>query len=133
MRKKPQKEINKPRFCCDNNLSFRLLNKHCNRFGTYHSTNTLIKKPNPTDPEVIKFCDKNNYHIITHDKRNFKDYEENTRVGIFYIGSVDPQYWLDDFIRYMKYNPKHKDSCNKTINIEGGKTKVITRNKSKLP
>lgn len=130
MKEKPQKDRDKPRFCVDNNLSLRFLNKNCNRYGTYHSTNTLIKKPNPTDPEIIKFCIKNDYHVITHNKRNFKDYSENTKVGIFYIGSQDPKYWLSSFIRFMKQHPRHEDSYNFNINIEANEINAELRNKS---
>ena len=87
MEKKPQKDRDKPAFCCDNNFQFPTLQRYCNKYARFYHVNRLIKKPNPKDPEIIEFCVKNDYHIITHNKVNFKDYVQNTRVGIFYIGS----------------------------------------------
>jgi len=132
MRRKPQKKRDKPYFCVDNNLSLKFLNRYCNKFGIFHQVHQLLKKPNPKDPEIIKFCINQDYHVITNNKDNFKNFDRNSKIGIFYISSQNPDYWLDLFKSYMKTHPKHEDSYYKTISIEAKKINVISRKNASI-
>ena len=127
MERKPQRNKVKPHFCCDHNLQFSTLNKECNRFGIYKTSKSLLHKENATDPEIIEYCIKNDYHIITHNKDNFKNYSRKTKVGIIYIGSQDPKYWLNKFIGFMKTHPDHEDIYYLIVSILGGELSVLDR------
>lgn len=132
MEKKPKKPRSKPRFCYDVNTEFTYLNRECNKFGIFISSIQLLKNNTATDQEIIEYCIKYDYHIITHNKHNFKDYKQDTRIGIIYIGNQHRKFWLNKFKRMMKSYPKHEDLYHKTISIISNKIEIVDRSESLL-
>jgi len=127
MEKKPQNKRRKPHFCYDVNLQFKYLNKECNKLATFTSSVTLLKNEEASDRDILDYCCKHDYHIITHNKHNFKDYQNDSKVGIVYIGNQDPKYWLNKFKSLMRKYSDHQDLHYKTINIVGNVIEEIDR------
>lgn len=117
MKRKKQKPRSKPHFCHDINIEFRKLKKECNRLAHFDSVVTLLKDSTVKDSEIISYCNKFDYHIITHNTPDFLKVPASVRIGIFCVGLADPKKWIPKFIRLMKIHPKHSDLYGKTFVI----------------
>lgn len=117
MEKKPKKLRKKPHFCHDENLEFFSLKKSSSKLALFHNILKLTKA-GTLDPEVIRICDKNDYHIITHNTKDFKAPSSKIKIGIICIGLKRELEWIPKFIKLLKYFPKHKDYYNKNILID---------------
>lgn len=117
MRKKPPEPRTKPHFCHDENLEFLQLKKRCNQWASFKSVISIMGKQGAKDPEIIKNCNKEDYHIITHNTGDFRKTYPNISIGILCIGAKDEENWINKFIKLIKKLPKHKHFFNKTILI----------------
>lgn len=128
MKKKPQKPRSKPFFCFDVNLEFQRLKKECNDVALFVCSVTLLKSQEAKDLEIISYCNKHDYHIITHNTVDFIHPPENIRIGILCINIKDPTHWLPKFRKVLKAYPKHEDLYYKSVAI-GETTRVTDRRK----
>lgn len=131
MKNEHQQNRSKSCFCYDINVQFHQLRKECNRFGIFYSSASLLKNRRASDYEIIKYCEKNNFHVITHNKVNFKNYRGNMKLGIVYIGIMDPKFWISRFNAFLKTHPHHENLNFLTISI-GNKCEILDRRTNKI-
>lgn len=127
MKKPPKRELNKPRFAVDINTSFNVLKKNFGGFARFTSTALLTKEQDTKDPEIIKRCELKNYHIITHNTKDFIDAPlkfRNLKIGIVCI-NLDEKHYLSKFGSLLREFPKHENYHNKLIQV-GNETKIIS-------
>src|SRR3989344_2955182 len=122
MKKKPQKPRIKPCFCHDENLEFLQLRKQCNQSASFKSVIRVMGKQGARDEEIIEKCNKENYHIITHNTIDFRKVSDKIKIGILCIGSKSEEDWIPKFKKLMKNMPKHSNYKNKTILISNSIT-----------
>ena len=114
-REKPRNK--KPRFAHDENLEFKLLYKESNRFALFKSFIKIAGKRAILDPEVISICNKNDYHIITHNTNDFQHPVPKIKVGIVCIGSRIDKNWVKLFNKFLNKYPRHEDIYYKNVLI----------------
>ena len=85
MRRIPSELRNKPCFSHDENLEFLQLRKKCSKFARFESVVTIMKKQGARDPEIIKECNKKDYHVITHNTQDFQDVNKKIKIGIICV------------------------------------------------
>lgn len=117
MRKNPKKPQDKPHFCHDENFEFSLLKKHCNQQGMFISAVKLMKYQGAPDLKIIDTCNKQELHIITRNKKDFKLPQEAIKIGIILVSLRKDLNWLSKFKKMFNYYHKHKDYFYKTITI----------------
>lgn len=119
MKPSPGKFLNKPRFAVDINVSFTILGQTFGGFATFISTAKLTKNQSTLDEDIIQICNKKNYHIITHNTKDFIDAPlrfKNLKVGIICI-NLDEKHYLSKFGRVLRKLPKHGNYYNKILQI----------------
>lgn len=124
--KEKKKPRNKPHFAHDENLEFISLKKECSRIALFISFVKLMKKAGAKDPVVIRACNKNDYHIITHNTRDFMYPKTQVKVGIICVGLRNDDEWIPKFKKLLKTLRKYEDFYNKSILIDNGIT-IIDR------
>ena len=124
--KEKKRTRNKPYFAHDENLEFISLKKECSRIALFISFVKLMKKAGVKDPIAIAMCDKNDYHIITHNNRDFMYPKTNVKVGIICVGLRNEDEWIPRFKKLLKTFKKHEDFYYKSILIDNGIT-IIDR------
>lgn len=126
---KPKKEnpLNKPRFVTDINIGFDKLWKLYGGFATFTPIAKLTKKQNALDVDIVEICNKKNYHIITHNTKDFEDAPlklVNLKTGIICI-NLDEKHYLSKFGALLRKFPKHGNYYNKLIQV-GNETKIMS-------
>lgn len=128
MEKEQKKQGDKPRICYDVNMQFGILNRECNKFALFYSSVQLLHNQEAKDSEIISFCEKNNYHIITHNKNNFKNLK-GKKLGIIYTGNQNPKFWINKLKSFMKKHISHRSYFYLTISIVGNNIEIQDRRK----
>lgn len=135
MKKKSPKSRIKPYFCHDENLEFLQLRKHCNQLALFKSVIKIMGRQGARDPEIIEKCNKDDYHIITHNTSDFMGVSSKIKIGIVCIGTRSEEDWISKFSKLVKNMSKHKNFYYKDILISNittirdrstGETKVIS-------
>lgn len=124
---KPKKEnpLNKPRFVTDINIGFDKLRKLYGGFATFTPIAKITKKQNASDDDIVEACKKNNYHIITHNTKDFEDAPlkfAGLKVGIICI-NLDEKNYLSKFDALLRKLPRHDHYYHKLIKI-GNEMKI---------
>lgn len=122
MKKKHSELRNKPCFSHDENLEFLQLRKKCNKFARFESVVKIMKKQGAKDPEIIKECNKKNYHVITHNTLDFQKISKKIKIGIICIGLKLEDNWLPKMNKLLNKLSKHKDYYYKNILISNNIT-----------
>ena len=117
MRKKPKKSHDKPYFCLDENIEIALLKKECNQQGMFISAVKLMKYQGAPDAQIIEKCNKEELHIITRNKKDFKLPAESIKIGIILVSLKKELNWLSKFKKLFNTYDKHKEFYYKTITI----------------
>lgn len=117
--------VNKPRFAVDINISFVTLQKSYSQFATFKSTASLTKKQDAGDDEIVKICDAQNYHIITHNTKHFEGAPKkflNLKVGIICVNLKESNY-IGNFGKLLRERKKH-DNYKRKLIVIGNETRV---------
>lgn len=131
MKRKPQRERNKPFFCHDQNLEFVRLKKECNRYARFISLAKAMGRTDAKDHEIITYCNNQNYHIITHNTEDFIKVGEKLHIGIICIGLKDDKVFTSKFTKMLRSFPRHQNYYNRTILIENNIVIVNRKTKEK--
>ena len=127
MKRKPQKEANKPRFVVDVNTSLQLLKQKYGGFARFISSAHLTGKQDSKDPEIIKIANDKDYHIITLNTSDFENAPQKygwLKVGIICVNLKEGNY-RDKFGGLLREFKKHENYYNKLI-IMGNAVKKIS-------
>lgn len=119
MKASPRKSLNKPRFAVDINVSFSILGQTFGGFAMFVSTAKLTKNQSALDEDIIQICNKKNYHIITHNTKDFIDAPlrfKDLKIGIICI-NLDEKHYLSKFGSVLRKFPKHDNYYNKIFQI----------------
>jgi hypothetical protein len=122
MRKTPSGLRNRPCFSHDENLEFLQLRKKCNKFARFESIVMIMKKQGAKDPEIIKECNKKDYHVITHNTQDFQNISKKTKIGIICVGLKKESDWIPKMNKLLNKLSKHKDYYYKNILISNNIT-----------
>ncbi len=125
MRQKISKPRDKPYFCHDVNFEFHALIRKCNHQARFISSIKVTGKANTKDAAIVDQCNRKDFHVITHNKRDFNP-PDKIKVGIIYVGLSDEQEFIPKLIKLFNKFKKHKEYYNKTINV-GEKITVTNR------
>lgn len=117
MRKKRSGPRNKPWFCYDVNQEFHILIKQCNRYAKFISSVKVTGNPAAKDSFILKECNKQDLHIITHNTKHFKFPPKNIKVGIICVGLKNEDDYVPKFTKLFSKLGKHNNYYYKTINI----------------
>ena len=125
MRPRKAKPLNKPRFATDINVGFDILRKTYGGFATFTPVIKLTKLQDASDDEIIAICNKRNYHIITHNRKDFENAPARfpwLKIGIVCINLKEENY-VDKFGSLLRDLRRHDNFLKKLVTI--GKRRVI--------
>jgi predicted nuclease of predicted toxin-antitoxin system len=117
MKPKRERKANKPRFVVDHNTSFTHLKQTYGGLATFISSVQLTGKQDATDPEIIKFANENDYHIITLNTKDFEDAPRQyawLKIGIIAVNLKEKNY-RTKFNKILRAHKKHENFYNKLI------------------
>ena len=125
MRQPPKKLLNRPRFAVDINTGFKQLKKKYGGYAQFVSTGKLTGSQETPDLDVIRICNKKNYHVITHNTKDFEDAPieiDDLKIGIICINLEEN--FVDKIGQLLRTHKKHENFQNKLI-IVGNETQVL--------
>lgn len=125
MDKKPLKPRNKPFFSYDENTEFLEMVKNCNKLARFISVKTVMGFSGAKDNEIIKKCNKKDYHVITHNTKHYKYPYPYINIGIICVNMTD-LHWIDKINLLFKKYDNHRDYFNKSILI-GNEVRCLKR------
>lgn len=125
MKPRKEKPLNKPRFATDINIGFDILRKTYGGFATFTPIIKLTKKQDASDDEIITICNKLNYHIITHNTKDFENAPVRfswLKIGIVCINLKEENY-IDKFGSLLRKLRRHDNFLNKLVTL-GNKREI---------
>lgn len=134
MKPKLPRTANKPRFVVDVNTSLGVLKTRYGGFATFISSAHLVKSFAAKDPEIIKKANEKDYHIITHNTKDFEEAPQKSaklKVGIICVNLKEGNY-IDKFGSVLRKLKKHNSFYNKLI-ILGNEVKIISYSELREP
>ena len=117
MRKKGARKRDKPYFSHDENLEFLELKKYCSHQALFTSVIRIMKGRGAKDPNIIEACEKEDFHAVTHNTRDFEETRKDFRLGVVCVGLVDKDIWIPKFSRMLRKLRRHDQYYFKNIYI----------------
>lgn len=77
-----------------------------------------MKYQGASDQKIIETCNKEEFHIITRNKKDFKLPREKIKIGIILVSLKKEYNWLSKFKKLFNTYDKHKDFYHKIITIK---------------
>ncbi len=117
MRKKRSRKRDKPHFAHDENLEFLELKKYCSHQALFTSVIRIMGGRGAKDPNIIEICEKEDFHAVTHNTRDFERVRESFMLGVVCVGLVDKDIWIPKFSRMLRKLRRHDQYSFKNIYI----------------
>ena len=116
-RNPPKPHRIKPYFCYDEDLRFHRLIKKCGGKALFKSIIKVMGKQGTKDLMVIKSCNSQNLHIITHNTKDYRNPSGEIKIGIICDNCLLESKFVSKFLKLLRFYPKHENYYHKLVLI----------------